>query len=108
MAGEEFPSPAGSSKALGSGPYGEVIDACRRAGSEPQVGQVATQITSTTNLVAVELGASIMPAAMANAGFAGVRYLPIKGIAPIARIALVAQARKHSLGKAAVRPERRL
>ncbi|MFZ3485724.1 LysR family transcriptional regulator [Sphingomonas sp. 3-13AW] len=76
------------SKALGSGLYGEVIEACRGAGFEPRVGQVATQITSIANLVAVELGVSIVPAAMANAGFAGVRYLPIKGIAPIARIAL--------------------
>jgi DNA-binding transcriptional LysR family regulator len=85
------------SKALGSGLYGEVIDACRTAGFEPQVGQVATQVTSIANLVAVELGVSIVPAAMANAGFAGVRYLPIKGIAPIARIALATRMDDRSI-----------
>lgn len=76
------------SRVLGSALYDEVVDACRRAGFEPLIKQVAPQITSIANLVAVELGVSLIPARMANAPIQGVRYLPIEGIAPIARLAL--------------------
>ena len=85
------------SRALGPALYDEVVDACRRAGFEPRIGQVAPQITSMANLVAVELGVSIVPAQTANAAVAGVRYLPIKGIAPVARIALATRTNDRSI-----------
>lgn len=85
------------SRALGPALYDEVIDACRRAGFEPEIGQVAPQITSIANLVAVELGVSIVPARMANAAVPGVTYLPIKGIAPVARIALATRLTDRSV-----------
>ena len=85
------------SRTLGPYLYDEVINACRRAGFEPRIGQVAPQITSIANLVAVELGVSIVPARMANAAVAGVSYLPIKGIAPVARIALATRRDDRSV-----------
>ena len=85
------------SRTLGPALYDEVIDACRRAGFQPLIGQVAPQITSIANLVAVELGVSIVPARMANAAITGVSYLPIKGIAPVARIALATRTDDHSI-----------
>ncbi len=74
-----------------------MVDACRRAGFEPLIGQVAAQITSIANLVAVELGVSVVPAPMANAAVSGVRYLRIKGIAPVARSALATRMDDHSV-----------
>ncbi|RUZ71623.1 LysR family transcriptional regulator [Mesorhizobium sp. M7A.F.Ca.US.006.01.1.1] len=85
------------SRLLGSALYDEIIDACRRAGFEPIIGQVAPQITSIANLVAVELGVSIVPARMANAAIPGVRFLPIKGDAPVARLALATRSEDRSV-----------
>lgn len=85
------------SRALGPALYDEVIDACRRVGFEPIIGQVAPQITSIANLVAVELGVSIVPARVASAAVPGVVFLPIKGEAPIARLALATRSDDRSV-----------
>jgi DNA-binding transcriptional LysR family regulator len=76
------------SRALGPGLYDEVIDGCRRAGFEPVVTQIAPQITSIANLVAVELGVSVVPAQVANTNVPGVVFLRITGKGPVARLAL--------------------
>src|SRR6476661_1186023 len=44
--------------------YDTIVDACRKAGFRPVIGQVAPHITSIVNLVAAELGVSLVPAAM--------------------------------------------
>lgn len=85
------------SRTLGPALYDEVIDACRLAGFKPEIVQVAPQITSIANLVAVELGVSIVPARMAEAAVTGVSYLPIKGMAPVARNALATRIDDHSV-----------
>jgi len=85
------------SRALGPALYDEVIDACRDEGFEPQIGQIASQITSIANLVAVELGVSVVPARTADAAVNGVRYLPIAGKAPVARIALATRIDDRSV-----------
>jgi DNA-binding transcriptional LysR family regulator len=85
------------SRALGPALYDEVIEACRRAGFEPVIGQVAPQITSISNLVAVELGVSIVPARLANAAVPGVVFLPFVGDAPVARLALATRLDDHSV-----------
>ncbi|MES2420061.1 MAG: LysR family transcriptional regulator [Pseudomonadota bacterium] len=68
--------------------YDTIVDAFRTAGLEPQLGQTAPQIASVVNLVAAALGISMVPASMSQLAVAGVVYRPIKGKAPIARIAL--------------------
>ncbi|APH54192.1 Transcriptional regulator, LysR family [Granulibacter bethesdensis] len=85
------------SRALGSAFYDEIIQSCREAGFEPRIEQVAPQILSIANLVAAEIGVSIVPERVAAAAVAGVSYLPIKGIAPVARIALATRIDDRSV-----------
>jgi DNA-binding transcriptional LysR family regulator len=68
--------------------YDIVIEACRQAGFEPAIGQLAPQIASVVNLVAAELGVSVVPASMSQVRVRGVAYRQITGQSPIARIAL--------------------
>jgi len=75
-------------RAIGPTLYDRIIDACRKAGFEPTIGQLAPQIASIVNLVAAELGVSIVPASMSQLRIAGVAYRPIAGQTPTARLAL--------------------
>jgi len=75
-------------RAIGPTLYDRIIDACRKAGFEPVVGQLAPQISSIVNLVAAELGVSIVPTSMSQLRIAGVVYRPIAGQTPTARLAL--------------------
>lgn len=85
------------SRSLGPTLYDEVIETCRSVGFEPVIGQIAPQITSIANLVAVELGVSIVPARMANAVVPGVVFLPITGRAPVARLGLATRLDDRSV-----------
>ncbi|ACM25323.1 MULTISPECIES: LysR family transcriptional regulator [Rhizobium] len=75
-------------RAAGPSLFDEIIAACRRAGFEPILGQIAPQITSIANLIAVELGVSVVPLAVAEIQVPGVSYIPISGDGPVARLAL--------------------
>jgi DNA-binding transcriptional LysR family regulator len=68
--------------------YDSIIGACRRAGFDPVLGQLAPQIASVVNLVAAELGVSIVPASMSQLQITGVAYRAIAGEVPIAPLAL--------------------
>ena len=68
--------------------YDSIINTCRAAGFEPIIGQFAPQIASVVNLVAAELGVSIVPASMSQLQVSGVTYRPIAGQAATARLAL--------------------
>ena len=78
-----FPRP------VGSGLYDEIISACRRAGFSPHIGHEVRQVTSIANLVAADLGVSMVPASMQQVLSTGVVYRPIAGDAPKARMSLV-------------------
>ncbi len=80
------------SRPFGSGLYDEIINACRRAGFSPRIGQEASQITSIVNLVAAGLGVSLVPASMQQVHSVGVAYRPILGDAPKARMSLAYRA----------------
>ncbi len=75
-------------RSVGPTLYDTIIGACRRSGFEPRVDQFAPQISSIVNLVAAELGVSIVPASMSQLHIAGVAFREIKGQTPTARIAL--------------------
>jgi DNA-binding transcriptional LysR family regulator len=77
-----FPRPIGPTL------YDTIVNACRRAGFEPAIGQFAPQIGTVVNLVAAELGVSIVPASMSQLRVKGVVYRAIAGQAPTVRIAL--------------------
>jgi DNA-binding transcriptional LysR family regulator len=68
--------------------YDTVVDACRKAGFEPIIGQVAPHFTSIVNLVAAELGVSIVPASMMQVRVTGIVYRQIAGQSPMTRLAL--------------------
>ena len=46
--------------------YDSVVGACRKAGFDPVIGQVAPHMASIITLVAAELGVSIVPASMSQ------------------------------------------
>ena len=75
-------------RSIGPTLYDTIMDACRKSGFEPHVDQFAPQISSIVNLVAAELGVSIVPASMSQLHVAGVVFREIKGQAPTARLAL--------------------
>jgi DNA-binding transcriptional LysR family regulator len=77
-----FPRQAGLSL------FDGVIAACRAAGFDPILRQEAPQFTSAVNLVAAELGVSLVPASMMQVQVPGVVYRSIDGAAPIARLML--------------------
>jgi DNA-binding transcriptional LysR family regulator len=68
--------------------YDTIVDACRKAGFEPIIGQVAPHFTSIVNLVAAELGVSIVPASMMQVRVTGIAYRRIAGQSPTTRLAL--------------------
>ncbi|SCW37682.1 DNA-binding transcriptional regulator, LysR family [Rhizobium mongolense subsp. loessense] len=68
--------------------FDDVVLACRKAGFELTVAQEAPQISSVVNLVAAELGVSIVPASIAQIRLDGVAYRQIDGPPAVARLAL--------------------
>ena len=76
--------------------YDDVVEACRKAGFEMIVAQEAPQMPSVVNLVAADLGVSIVPAAIAQIRLAGVIYRPIKGEPLLARLGLVSMKNNRS------------
>ncbi|OCI96915.1 LysR family transcriptional regulator [Rhizobium sp. AC27/96] len=85
-----FPRTAGPSL------FDGIIAACRHAGFEPILGQIAPQITSIANLIAVELGVSVVPSAVAQIRVPGVTYVPIAGNGPVARLTLATRRDERS------------
>jgi DNA-binding transcriptional LysR family regulator len=75
-------------RAVGPTLYDAIVGACREAGFEPTIAQLAPQISSVVNLVAAELGISIVPASMSQVRVTGVAYREIAGQSPTARLAL--------------------
>ncbi|WP_230839208.1 LysR substrate-binding domain-containing protein, partial [Xanthomonas translucens] len=68
----------------------EILEACRQSGFDLQIKQEAPQMSSIVNLVAAELGVSVVPASTTQVQLPGVRYLDIEGRVPMARLALAA------------------
>ena len=68
--------------------YDAVVDACRKAGFEPIIGQAAPHFISIVNLVAAELGVSIIPESMTQVRVTGIVYRQISGRVPTTRLAL--------------------
>ena len=75
-------------RGVGQTLFDTVISTCRQAGFEPVLGQLAPQLGSVINLVAAELGFSMVPASMRQLRVTGVAYREVKGMTPIAKLAL--------------------
>lgn len=68
--------------------YDDIAAACREAGFELMVTQEAPQIPSVVNLVAANLGVSIVPASITQIKLDGVTYREIDGPPLVARLGL--------------------
>jgi DNA-binding transcriptional LysR family regulator len=68
--------------------YDTIIDACRTAGFEPIIGLVAPHMASIVNLVAAEIGVTIVPASLKQLRVTGVAYRQIAGQSPTTQLAL--------------------
>lgn len=75
-------------RSFGTSLYDEILGACRQAGFSLAISQEAPQMSSIVNLVAAELGVSVVPESTAQVQLPGVRYLDIEGQVPMARLAL--------------------
>ena len=75
-------------RASGTTLFDTIIAACKTAGFEPILGQTAPQIDAVVNLVAAELGVSLVPASISQLQVTGVVYREVVGEAPVARLAL--------------------
>jgi DNA-binding transcriptional LysR family regulator len=84
-------------RAAGPSLFDEVIAACRRAGFEPVLGQVAPEIASVGNLVAAGFGVSIVPASIAQVRVTGVVYIPIRDDARVFRLVLAIRRDNRSV-----------
>jgi DNA-binding transcriptional LysR family regulator len=67
--------------------HDEIYAACRSAGFEPSLGQLAPQIGSVINLVATGLGVSLVPECMRCMQLPGVVFRSLAGKGPVARLA---------------------
>ena len=68
--------------------YDELLAVGHEAGFEPNLGQEAPQLTSVANLVAAGLGIALVPRSLSQVQVPGVKYLPLVGKPPMARLAL--------------------
>jgi DNA-binding transcriptional LysR family regulator len=59
--------------------YDQIMGACRKAGFEPVLGQLAPQLSSVVNLVAAEFGVSVVPQAVCQIRVEGVVYIDLQG-----------------------------
>lgn len=75
---------------IAAGPilHDEIYAACRSAGFEPSLSQMAPQIGSVINLVATGLGVSLVPECMRCMQVPGVVFRSLDGQRPVARLAV--------------------
>jgi len=67
------------------------IEACRRAGFRPQIGQEAPLAVSALNLVSAGFGVAVVPQSMRRMGLDGVVYRDLKRVVPKALLSLAAR-----------------
>ncbi|WP_337268039.1 LysR family transcriptional regulator [Oryzifoliimicrobium ureilyticus] len=77
-------------RTVGLSLYDDIVAGCREAGFELNVTQEAPQIPSVVNLVAADLGVSIVPISVSQIAIEGVAYRPIEGPPLTARLGLAA------------------
>ncbi|MCC9622623.1 LysR family transcriptional regulator [Thalassospira sp. MA62] len=84
-------------RVVGPTHYDKVVQACRDAGFDPQMGQIAPQLGSVINFVAAELGFSLVPKPMMQLQAKGVAYREIAGDVPIAQLSLAYRSNDISI-----------
>jgi DNA-binding transcriptional LysR family regulator len=90
LAGETFIIQGGQQ---GLSMYADTIAACHAAGFNPRIGQEAPRLASTLNLVAVDLGISIVPASLQRMQMTGLVYRRLKSPTPLKAPLMLASRR---------------
>lgn len=75
-------------RSVGLSLYDAIHAACQAAGFELRPDQETPQLASVINLVAAEMGVSVVPQSLAQVQVRGVCYAAIDGPAPVATLAL--------------------
>lgn len=75
-------------RSVGLSLFDAIHAACQAAGFELRPDQETLQLTSVINLVAAEMGVSVVPQSLAQVQVKGVCYAAIDGPAPVATLAL--------------------
>ncbi|TMV57074.1 LysR family transcriptional regulator, partial [Thioclava sp. BHET1] len=75
-------------RGVGQTLYDTILETCHAAGLAPALGQLAPQLSSVVNLVAAGLGFSLVPASLSQLHVTGVRYLPLQGQRPLAKLGI--------------------
>jgi DNA-binding transcriptional LysR family regulator len=75
-------------RAIGTTLFDTVLIACREAGFEMQLGQLAPQFASIINLVAAEVGVSLVPASLKQLQVKGVVFRDLADVSVTARLSL--------------------
>ncbi len=73
---------------IGPSLFDAVVGACRKAGFEPKLGQPAPQFASIVQLVAAELGVSLVPASVQQMQVKGVVYKELMDVSAVAKLSL--------------------
>ena len=73
-----------------------IMDCCSRAGFVPRIAQEASQTHAVMGLVSAGLGVAFVPESVCVIGMRGVTFRPVTRDPPLARTALVWQARNDS------------
>jgi DNA-binding transcriptional LysR family regulator len=68
--------------------FDTVITSCRKVGFEPKIVQSAPQLISIIQLVAAEMGVSLVPASMRQVQMKGVTFKELYDTTAVARLAL--------------------
>jgi DNA-binding transcriptional LysR family regulator len=76
--------------------FDTVITACRKVGFEPRIDQSAPQLTSIMQLVAAEMGVSLVPSSMRQVQVKGVTFKELYDTTAKARVALAWRRRDTS------------
>jgi DNA-binding transcriptional LysR family regulator len=68
--------------------FDTVITSCRKAGFEPKIDQSAPSLTSIMQLVAAEMGVSLLPASMRQVQVKGVTFKELHDTTAMTHLAL--------------------
>jgi DNA-binding transcriptional LysR family regulator len=83
-------------RALGPGPHDLIVGLCNLAGFTPRIDQEAVEMHTITGLVAAGLGVSLVPESTRQLRRDGVRYLALRGTAPIWELAVARRRNEES------------
>ncbi|GMA58331.1 hypothetical protein GCM10025858_28340 [Alicyclobacillus sacchari] len=75
-------------RSIWPGLYDSVVTLCRAAGFGPTIRLEVTEVQTAVGLVAAGMGVSILPKATQNVHARDVRYVSIKGQAPVVELGL--------------------